>query len=301
MCEFHYPSGEIKLKRFKSTTPYLFIFPAIILVAVIVYFGIFYTFWASTREWVDIKTPSKGIGFSNYSILFQDPVLRSSLKHIFIFGAIAVTIQMTLGLIAAFLLSGNSIIGRNIHRTFIFLPVIISPAVTSISFRQLMTPDGEINSFFRFFHLSFFEQEWLSDPKVALYSLAIINIWQWTSFSFILYQASITQLEQETLEAAEIDGASSWQILTRVVAPQLRGTHITLIVMGFIGSMKTFDLPFLTTGGGPAGSTEFLTTYIFDQSVSRFHFGYGSTLSVVLCILSILFTVLLFRISREKS
>lgn len=289
------------MKPSKLMTPYLFIFPAVILVAVIVYFGIFYTFWASTREWVDIKSPSKGIGFSNYSILYHDSTLRSSLKHIIIFGAITVTIQMTLGLIAAFLLSGNSIVGRNIHKTFIFLPVIISPAVTSISFQQLMTPDGEINSLFRFLHLTFFEQEWLSNPKVALYSLAIINIWQWTSFSFILYQASITQLEQETLEAAEIDGASNWQIITRVVAPQLRGTHITLIVMGFIGSMKTFDLPFLTTNGGPAGSTEFLTTYIFDQTVSRFHFGYGSTLSVVLCLLSILFTVLLFRISREKS
>ena len=71
--------------------------------------------------------------------------------------------------------------------------------------------------------------------------------------------------------------------------------------MGFIGSMKTFELPFLVTGGGPAGSTEFLTTYIFDQTVSRFKFGYGSTLSVLLCILSITFTVVLLRNSRQRN
>jgi raffinose/stachyose/melibiose transport system permease protein len=224
-----------------------------------------------------------------------------ALKNILIFGFLTVLIQMILGFFAAVMLSGNTIIARNIHKTFIFLPVIISPAVTSISFQQLMTPDGEVNSFLRLIGLDSLQQEWLADPKVALVSLVIINIWQWTSFSFILYQAALTQIDQETLEAAEIDGANSRQMMAKIIAPQIKGTHLTLVIMGFIGSMKTFELPFLVTRGGPAGSTEFLTTYIFDQTVLRFKFGYGSTLSVLLCLLSIIFTVVLIRNSRERN
>lgn len=288
------------MKRNENRVGLIFISPSLILVGVIVYFGIAYTFWGSTREWSDIRSPSTSIGFANFEKLAQDPFVYMALKNILIFGFLTVLIQMLLGFFAAVLLSDNVIIARNIYKTFIFLPVIISPAVTAISFRQLMTPEGEINSFLRVIGLDFLQQEWLADPKVALYSLVIINIWQWTSFSFILYQAGLSQLDQEILEAAEIDGANYRQIITKIIAPQLKGTHLTLIIMGFIGSMKTFELPFLVTRGGPAGSTEFLTTYIFDQTVVRFKFGYGSTISVILCLLSITFTVVLLRNSRER-
>ena len=289
------------MKRNQNGIGLIFISPSLILVGVVVYFGIAYTFWGSTREWSDIRSPSTSIGFANFEKMAQDPTVYMALKHILIFGFLTVLIQMSLGFFAAVMLSGDTIIARNIHKTFIFLPVIISPAVTAISFRQLMSPDGEINSFLRFIGLGFLQHEWLADTRVTLFSLVIINIWQWTSFSFILYQAALSQLDQEILEAAEIDGANYRQVITRIIAPQLKGTHLTLIIMGFIGSMKTFELPFLVTGGGPAGSTEFLTTYIFDQTVSRFKFGYGTTLSVLLCILSITFTVVLLRNSRQRN
>jgi len=146
--------------------------------------------------------------------------------------------------------------------------------------------------------LGWLQQAWIADPNVALYALAGVNIFQWTGFSFILYQAALSQIDQSSLEAAQLDGAGTWQTIRHIVIPTVRPTHLTLVLTGVIGSLKTFDIVFLITGGGPGRSTEFLTTYIYKQSVMQFHVGYGAALSIVMLLLALILTVVQTRIYK---
>ncbi|WP_051147151.1 carbohydrate ABC transporter permease [Glaciibacter superstes] len=278
-------------------TAYLYVLPALILVVGIIYAGIGYNGYISTTNWNGIGPDQSFIGFDNYVRVFGDPVFWTAVRNIAVFAAITIVVQMAIGLTMALLLSGNIKLG-NVYKVVMFLPVVIAPAATSVAFRQLLTPDGQVNETLRFFGLDVLTHAWTSDPQVALLALAAINVWSWTGFSFILYQAALSQIDGDLIEAAQLDGASLWRTVRSIIIPQLSGTHATLVLIGIIGSLKTFDIVYLTTGGGPGGSTEFLTTYIYKQAINFFDAGYAAALSVVLLVLSVSLTLAQMRATK---
>lgn len=281
----------------KAYTPWLYILPALLLVVGIIYVGIGYTGWVSTLDWNGIDDNQQQIGFQNYLDIAADPVFWAAVSHVAIFGVITVLVQMALGLAMAVLLASDSVKGRAIYKIVMFLPVVLAPAAVATAFREIMSPDGSLNQLLRGFGIDA-HTAWLADPNLALYSIAAINIWQWTGFSFLLYQAAISQLDQNLFEAAAIDGAGGFQIFRRILLPQLKGTHATLALTGCIGALKTFDLVYLTTGGGPGRSTEFLTTYIYKQVVEQYHAGYSAALSIVLLVIALTLTSIQIRAYR---
>jgi raffinose/stachyose/melibiose transport system permease protein len=284
----------------RAVTPYLYLLPGLILIVGVVYIGIGYTGWVSTLDWNGISDDPVGVGLGNFQQLVADPIFWSAIGHVAVFGVITILVQMALGLLMAVLLSSSSVRAAGIYKVIMFVPVVLAPAVIATAFRQILSPDGQFNELLRSAGLDFLTQAWLADPSWALYALAFINIWQWTGFSFILYQAAISQLDEHIFEAAQIDGANTRDIIGRILIPQLNGTHATLVLVGAIGALKTFDIVYLTTGGGPGGSTEFLTTYIYKQAINQFDAGYSAALSMVLLALSLLFTVAQVRSSRER-
>jgi len=263
----------------------------------ITYFGVFYNGYVSTLDWNGIDSTPKQIGAANYLKIAGDPIFWSSLSHISVFGAITVIVQMVLGLGLALVFSAP-IVGRGVYKALVFIPVVLAPAAISTAFRQFLRPDGQVNDALQTVGLGWLQQAWIADPNVALYALAGVNIFQWTGFSFILYQAALSQIDQSSLEAAQLDGAGTWQTIRHIVIPTVRPTHLTLVLTGVIGSLKTFDIVFLITGGGPGRSTEFLTTYIYKQSVMQFHVGYGAALSIVMLLLALILTVVQTRIYK---
>jgi len=275
----------------------LYLLPALMIIIGIIYVGIFYNAWVSTLDWNGVDSDPASIGLDNYIGIFQDDIFWGSLKHVFIFGAATVVIQMVVGLLIALVLSGP-IWGRGVYKALVFIPVVLAPAAVSTAFRQFLSPDGQVNELFSSFGLDFLKQAWVADPKFALYALIAVNIFQWTGFSFLLYQAGLSQVDSQTLEAAQIDGAGVFRTITQVIVPQLKNTHITLALTGVIGALKTFDIVFLITGGGPGRSTEFLTTYIYKQSIVQFHVGYGAALSMVLLVLAFLLTLVQARLYK---
>ncbi|MDO5286276.1 MAG: sugar ABC transporter permease [Actinomycetia bacterium] len=275
----------------RSWTGYAYVAPALLLVGVVVYGGIAYNAYVSSLRWNGISPTHTVVGLANYQTALADPVVRSAYLHAALFAAVTISTQMLLGLGMALLLSRPSRLNP-LFTAVLFLPVVMAPAAVSTAFRQILAPDGQLNAALAGAGLSGLRQAWLSDPRLALLSLAAVNIWQWTGLSFVLYQAALTQISVDHLEAAQIDGASLWRTVRHIVVPQLRGTHVTLVVLGLIGSIKTFDLVFLTTGGGPARATELPATYIYQQTVERFNAGYGATLSMLLLAVSVLVTVL---------
>jgi len=113
-----------------------------------------------------------------------------------------------------------------------------------------------------------------------------------------LYQAALAQIESDQLEAAQIDGAGTWRTIIHIIIPQLRPTHLTLILTGIIGSLQTFDIVYLTTNGGPGVASVFPTTYLFQQSITQFHVGYGSALSIMVLVIALVLSIVQLRIYR---
>ncbi|MGC3953552.1 MAG: sugar ABC transporter permease [Propionicimonas sp.] len=281
----------------RQYTAYLYLLPALMLIVGITYFGVGYNVWASTLDWNGIDPNPRSVGAGNFAKIALDPIFWSSLSHVAIFGVITVVVQLVIGLALALILSGP-IVGRAVYKAIVFIPVVLAPAAISTAFRQFLKPDGQVNAVLDAVGLGALGQAWIADPTWALYALAAVNIFQWTGFSFILYQAALSQIDPSHLEAAQIDGAGTWRTIRHIIVPQLRSTHMTLALTGVIGSLKTFDIVFLITGGGPGRSTEFLTTYIYKQSITQFHVGYGAALSVVLLILALLLTLVQMRLYR---
>lgn len=294
------PKAQKKRRPLRHRTAYLYVLPALIVVVGIVYVGIGYNGWVSTLDWNGISPDPEQIGFGNYIEIAADPIFWAAVGHVAIFGVVVIAVQMILGLAMAIILNGP-VFGRGVYKVLIFMPVVLAPAAISIAFRQFFGIDGLFNTILRAVGLDALAQPWLANPDTALYALAVINIWQWTGFSFILYQAAMSQLDQHLFEAAQIDGANDARIIRSIVIPQLRGTHLTLILVGVIGALKTFDIVYLTTGGGPGRSTEFLTTYIYKQTVEQFNTGYAAALSMVLLVLALLLTWVQTSANRARS
>ena len=281
-----------------AMAPFLFILPALILVVGITYAGLGYTGWVSTLDWNGLDPEPKSAGFDNYVRIAGDAVFWRSLRNVAIFGVVTISVQMALGLVIAVLLSGNRVVARPFFKVLVFLPVVLAPAAVATAFREIMGPGGFLNSAIAFLGFNSEPILWLANPSIAIFSIAMINIWQWTGLSFLLYQAAIAQVDHHLFEAAMLDGAGSVKTFFYVLIPQLNGTHATLALLGWIGSLKTFDIVYMTTGGGPARTTEFLTTYIYRAVILDFQAGYSAALAVVLGALAILLTVIQIRLYR---
>lgn len=284
-------------RRRSRLTAYLYLLPALIVIVGVTYFGIGYNAWVSSLNWNGVDPQPTLVGVQNFARIVQDSIFWSSLSHFAVFAVITVLVQMVVGLALALVFSGP-ILGRSVYKALVFIPVVLAPSAVSTAFRQFLRPDGQVNHVLDAIGLGSLGQAWIADPKFALYALAGVNIFQWTGFSFILYQAALSQIDPHNLEAAQIDGAGTWRTIRYIVVPQLRATHMTLTLTGVIGALKTFDIVYLITGGGPGRSTEFLTTYIYKESIMQFHVGYGAALSVVLLILALLLTLVQLRLYR---
>jgi multiple sugar transport system permease protein/raffinose/stachyose/melibiose transport system permease protein len=195
--------------------------------------------------------------------------------------------QMFIGFALAVLLNGP-IVGRTIYRAIFYLPAIISPIVVGIVWQRIYNPfGGLLSDVARLAALPWLAQPYLADPTVATYATIAVNVWQWTGFSMLLYLAGLQGLPGEVLEAATIDGATSWQRLRQVVWPMLRPVHLTLILLGIIGALQTFALVFILTKGGPNNASQTMPTYIFQQAFQLSSMGYGAAISVVLLLVAL--------------
>jgi raffinose/stachyose/melibiose transport system permease protein len=272
--------------RRRPSSGYLYLLPAVVMVVGIVYFAIAYTLRVSTLDWDGISPDQRGVGLENYTRILRDQIFWSAIWHMTLF-AIAILVQMALGLIFAVLLHSR-VQFKTFYKVLLFLPVVLAPAVMAPVFRQILDADGQVNQLLNAVGAGGLAHPWLADPDTALYALIAINVWQWTGFSFILYFAGLTQIDASLIEAARMDGASNWRIVRSMLIPLTKGTSATLIILGIIGVTKTFDIPYLVTGGGPARSTEFLATYLYQQGITNFHAGYGAALTVVLMAVALL-------------
>lgn len=279
-----------KKKWVNYLTSYLFILPIVVLFLAFIVYPIIYNIVISFYDWNGISQTKEFVGIENYVKLLKDPVMGTIMKNFLIFAFSTIIIQAVLGLFFASILL-RRIKGADLYKTLIYLPIIATPAIVGNIFSKILeTNRGYLNQTLQFFHLSGLCRQWLADPKLVLGCIIFVNIWQWTGYSMLLYYANMLNISQDIYEAAQIDGAGHFKQFTKITFPMLRGTHFTVFIMGMIGSLKTFDIPYVLTNAGPNHATEFFATYIYTKSFDLFDQGSGSAIVVMMLVLAMVIT-----------
>ncbi len=273
-------------------TGYLFILPMVTLFAGFVIYPVIYNIIISFFEWNGISQTKSFVGLDNYKALFKDPVMARVMKNFLIFAFTTIIIQALAGLFFASILIRKIRFAEG-HKTLIYLPIIATPAIVGNIFSKILeTNRGYLNQTLTFLHLDFLSRQWLADPKLALGCIIFVNIWQWTGYSMLMYYANMLNISPDIYEASQIDGAGHFKQFASITFPLLRGTHYTVFIMGMIGSLKTFDIPYVLTNAGPNHATEFFSTYIYEKSFDLFDQGAASAIVVLMLTLAMLITAL---------
>ncbi len=275
----------IALSRLKRNKGLVWILPAFLFLVVIIYYSMFFTFDLSTANWDGLSPVRESVGLKNYEKLLGDKVFWKCLQNTAIYLVVTFLVQNALGFIFAVILHSDVKL-PTLFKCIIFIPTILAPATMAPVFRLLFSPQGLLQQIFDGLHLGI-TVDWLSKPDTALIVLMSVTIWEFTGMSFILYYAAMSQIDTEMLEAARLDGAGNLRTLWHMVLPGCRGTTVSMGMLSVIGALKTFDIPYLITTGGPMHATEFLGTYIYRQGIRQSHLGYAAALSVVLLVLAI--------------
>ena len=240
----------------------LYVAPAVALFAVFIAWPVVWTLYTSLFDNSEFDPTLRYAGLDNYEWLAEARETRLAFRNVALFGVLTVPVQMGLGLLLALATRGRGL-WRGLLRTLLFLPVVLTPVVVGYLFADLLeTTNGSVNTALRSIGLDVLAHPWLADPNTALPAVAAVNVWMWTGFSMAIYQAALTGIDDDVLEAAELDGASRWRLLRHIVAPLLRPAHYALVILGVIGTLKTFDLVYVLTRGGPDHASEVPTTLL---------------------------------------
>ncbi len=287
------------MNRSVRTSGFIWILPALVVSVGLIYYCIGYTGFISTLKWDGVSPNQLSVGFANYVQVFADPVFWQSITHTVAFFLVSFAGQVFLGLLFALLLHSR-VRGAAVYKVIVFLPVVLAPATMAPVFRQIYAPDGQFNGVLKGVGLGFLQQPWLGQTSTSLPVIISIAIWGGTGVAFILYFAAMSQIENEILEAARIDGAGNIRTVVSIIWPGLRGTTVAIAILTAISSLKTFDIPWLVSQGGPSYSTEFLGTMIYREGVPLNAVGYAAALSVMLLILAVTIAIVLRLGGRER-
>jgi multiple sugar transport system permease protein len=280
---------------------FLFPAPAVVLVAGIIAYPIAYTVWMSLQEWfASSVTPPKLIGLDNYRrIVTADARFHQALARTVYFTVLVVGAETVLG-VAMALLFNREFWGRGLLRTLAILPMVATPVAIGLVFVMMYHPTlGVANYLLSVLQLPPFT--WTYSSATALYALAVVDIWQWTPLIMLIALAGLASLPQEPYEAARIDGASTFQAFWHITLPLLRPALVVAILFRAIDAIKTFDIIFIMTQGGPANSTETINILLFNQAFSYFNMGYASSMAVALFAVVMGASLILIKLRRTAA
>ena len=277
-------------------TPYMFMAPAAAIMAVALLYPLGYMIWGSFRDWSPSQTIGEAefVGFKNYITLWNDPNFHESLGVTLKFAFFVVSFEMLIGVGLALMLD-RDIRGMSLLRTLFILPMMIAPVVVGLMWRYMYHPTvGTFNRLLDSVGLP--KIDWLGQH--ALSSIIIADIWQWTPFIFILSLAALQSLPRSALEAARIDGATSWQQIIHIKLPLMMPVLIVTALLRLIDAFKVLEVILVMTEGGPGLSTEILALRISRTATEFRELGVAAAMSNYLLILLLLLTVAMFAFNR---
>ena len=277
---------------------WIFSGPAVLVLTVMMAFPVAYTLYLSFTNWTPtLVGTAKFVGLQNYiKLITQDERFRNALWRTIWFTAAGVSIQCVLGVGLA-LIFNREFIGRGLFRTFFLLSMVATPVAIALVWMMILDINtGILNYFLN--RVAGMRVAWLSNRSIVLWSMILVDSWQWTPFIMLISLAGLSALPAEPYESALIDGASSGQLFWYLTLPMLRPTLMVAMMFRTIDALKTFDIIYVITGGGPAYASETLNLYAFSQGFAYFNMGYASALLALYFILVMGTSLLFIRLRR---
>ena len=279
----------------------LFPLPAIVFIGLLMVFPILYTLYLSFTNWnLTSGMEPSFVGLNSYLRVFSEPRFLHALGRTFTFTVFAVAIEVVLGVAIALILN-RAFVGKSFAKLLLLLPLVATPIAVGIVFNLFYDPTiGLLN--FALNALGLPQGRWVSSENTVIASLVLVDVWQWTPMITLIVLAGLAGLSEEPVEAARVDGASEWQILRYVTIPMVMPVILTAMILRLIDALKTFDIIFAMTGGGPGYASETLNIMGFKYSFEYFRMGQSSVILVALFIVVLLCSlgIMKLRASSEN-
>ena len=258
-----------------------------------------YSIYMAVRDINLVKSASAFVGADNFIALFHDARAWGSLWRTVVFSVSATGIEILLGLGLALYLN-RPFAGRKLVRTLLLIPMIMTPVVSGLIWRVFYDPNsGVINYYLGQLGLGS-KHNWLGSTDLAMISVIVADVWQWTPFVFLILAAGLDAMPGEPLEAAEVDGASPLQRFIHVVLPLLAPSLMIAFLLRIIDSVKTFDIIYVMTRGGPSLATETTNMYAYIQGFNNFNISYATVINLTITvIITFIFTTVYTRLSKR--
>ncbi|MGL4309178.1 MAG: carbohydrate ABC transporter permease [Paracoccaceae bacterium] len=274
------------IPRRPSPYPYWFVLPAAVIFVTLFMVPTVASLWFSFTRW-DL-TEAEFIGWDNYRQFFKEPFLIQGMINTLIYAVLTSATKTVCGLLLAVLLT-SGILWQSFLRSVVFFPVLVSTIGVGITFQALMHPTkGVIN--LTLAQIGIDGPAWLSDPALALYSVAFIDLWKGVGLATLIFIAGLAAISPDYYEAARIDGATRTQQFWRVTVPLVRPATVTVITLSLIGGLRSFDIIWATTKGGPGFASDVLASVIYKQYQAGFY-GLSTAGNVILFLLIALIIV----------
>lgn len=284
---------KTKLAIFVGLLPSLIIYVGVAILPIIL------SLYYSLFNWDGISA-KVFIGLDNFGDIFKDDIFWLSVKNNVIIMFTGLVGQLPLGLLLALLLN-RGLKGNGFFRTVGFIPVVISSVMVSLIWGMIYNTEyGFLNSILGAIGLESWQHNWLGDPDWSMLSISVAYIWQNCGLYMIIFLAALQNISSEVNEAAELDGATGLKKVFLITIPMIRATILVTVVYSISNSFRVFDLIQILTGGGPAHQTEVMTIYMYNNAFMSRQFGYGSAVSILILLFSLIVVVIANRVGREK-
>lgn len=282
----------------RTLTPYLFVAPLILFIAVFTYVPILASLNLSFREWDFLSPDMPFVGFDNYRALLESGDFWNALKVTTLFAVLSVPLRLLLALVVASYLVRETLPSR-LLRGALFLPSVTSTVSIAVVFSWVFATDyGMMNAFL--VRLGVDRIPWLQDPGLALWVLIFVNTWKQLGYDIVIYIAGLQAVPQELYDAAHVDGGRRLHVFRRVTVPLVMPTTYFLMVISVIEAFQVFTIVNVMTHGGPAGATDMLVNMLYRVGFVLFDIGKGSALAVLLFVLLIVLALIKSRVIGRR-
>lgn len=263
---------------------YLYLLPALLVYGLFLLYPLGRAVHLSLFEWDGISL-GKFVGLGNYLEILQDKGLRASFGHALVLIVFYSALPVVIGLALASVLHRAKVRGLGLFRTIIFLPQVVAMVVVAVAWRQIYSPDGLLNDVLRAIGLDGLARGWLGDYAFALPAVGVIGTWFETGLVTVLLLAGMARIPRERFEAARLDGANAFREFFAVTLPAVRGEIAVAVTLTVIAALRTFDLVYITTSGGPGTSTSVPSYEVYHRAFELGQVGSAAAIGVCLTVL----------------
>jgi raffinose/stachyose/melibiose transport system permease protein len=275
--------------------------PAILMFLGFVIFPVLMAAYYGFYRWKGFGPPTHFVGLDNYVTILKDSSFHDALIHNGMIVVLSIVLQGPIAIGLALLLN-HRMRGQSLIRVLIFVPYVISEVIVGTAWSLMLQSNGAVNDILKSIGLGWLAEDWLANPKLAIWTLMMILTWKYVGFAVILFLAGMQNIPEELSEAAAVDGASYWQIQRRIMLPLLGPTIRIWVFLSIIGALQLFDLVYIIWGQYVASTagTSTMATYMVTEGRNAGNYGYGNAVAVVLFGISLIIALVYQRIVLRR-